>query len=542
MRSSVFRFYSFLILCVTALNVTAFDPSATIEVPMRDGCKLSTDIYLPSDGGKNVPLLLVRSPAGRTGPHLEALVPMAQWGYVVAIQDTRSAMDPEGKTMPYIHDAWGEHQDGFDSVEWLSKSEWCDGKVGTVGTSALGITQLLMAPSAPPALKAQYVRLAAPCLYNHAIYSGGRLSKERVEGWLSYYAGHPSVLEFVKGQSEYNDFWAQFNAMEAAHRITAPAVHLGGWYDIFLQGTIDAFISRQENGGSGARESQKLVIGPWTHFWPMEQRFGDFMVPEVAMQLPDHLTEKAWFDHHLKGIDTGVMERSTVAYYVMGALDNTSASGNEWRYADQWPIPSTNTPFYLMPNGALVGTNEDASATLSFTHDPENPVPTVGGRNLFMESGPKDQTVLEQRDDVLVFTSAVLDQDLEVTGRLSATLYLDTDVDDTDVAVRLCDVYPDGRSILVADGLQKVQIKQNALANGSTAVNVDLASTSQVFAKGHRIRVSVAGSNYPCFEKSDNGGKMDSNGKSAIAHSMLRFSKEYPSQILLPIPSAKQGV
>ena len=541
MRNTILRFYTLLALCFTALQLNALDPSATISVPMRDGSNLATDIYLPPDGSKDVPLLLVRSPAGRTGHHLASVLPMTEWGYVVAIQDTRSAMDPEGKTMPYLHDGWGEYQDGYDAVQWLSDSDWCNGKIGTVGTSALGITQLLMAPSAPPALHAQYVRLAAPCLYNHAIFSGGQLSKERVEGWLGYYADHPSVLEFVKAQPDYNDFWAQFNTMEAAEKITSPAVHVGGWYDIFLQGTIDAFVSRQQKGGDGARTSQKLVIGPWTHFWPMEQRLGDFMVPEIAKELPEHISEKAWFDHHLKGVDTGLMKEAPIVYFVMGPLDGSSSSGNEWRTADQWPVPSTATPLYMMPNGTLISTNDDTSDSLSFIHDPENPVPTVGGRNLFMESGPKDQTSIEQREDVLVFTSPVLESDIEVTGHLLTTLYLDTDVDDTDVAVRLCDVYPDGRSILVADGLKRIQLKSDRSSKGPHPITVDLASTSQVFAKGHKIRITVAGSNYPCFEKSDNGGKMDADGKPIMAHTTLRFSKDHPSQIVLPVVPGTKG-
>ena len=239
---------------------------------MSDGTNLAADVYLPPSKEKNQPCLLVRSPSGRRGQHVDLLAPMAKWGYVVVIQETRSAADPEGKTMPYLTDGWGVYHDGYDTVEWLAKSEWTNGKIATVGASALGITQLLMAPSAPPSLKCQYICKAAPCLYSYAIYSGGQLAKERVEGWLHYYAPDPSVLEFVKSRPDYDDFWSQFNTVGAAERVKTPSIHVGGWYDIFLQGTIDAFVARQERGGEGAHDQQKLVIGPWTHFWPQERR------------------------------------------------------------------------------------------------------------------------------------------------------------------------------------------------------------------------------------------------------------------------------
>lgn len=501
-------------------------PDVSVMIPMRDGMELPTDLYLPNSEARHLPCILVRSPSGRRGRTPAQVAPMAQWGYVVAIQDTRSVLDAEGKTMPYLSDGWGEQQDGYDTVEWLGKSEWTNGRIGSVGASAQGITQLLMAPTAPPSLKCQYVRTAAASMYQHATYMGGRLLKSQVEGWLSHYAKDPSVLDCVLQQPSYNDFWQQLDTLTVADKVKTPAVHYGGWYDIFLQGSIEAFLARQNQGGDGAKNTQKLVIGPWTHFWPRDQSLGDFDVPEAGQTLPTDISEKRWLDYHLKGVDNGVAEVAPVIYYVMGPFDGSASSGNVWKTAETWPVPNTPTSLFLTADGQLhVERKPMQKGEVSFRYDPENPVPTVGGRNLFLDSGPKDQRSIEERDDVLLFTTDALNEDLEVTGKVTAKIFLSSNSDETDVAVRLCDVYPDGRSILVTDGLTRVSAME---LDKQREVEVDLWSTSIVFAKGHRIRLTVTSSNYPCYEKNL------SKGASSVATSVL-VGKLTPSQVILPI-------
>lgn len=202
-------------------------PDLTLMAPMRDGVLLPTDIYLPHPEAKELPCIFLRGPAGRNAHSAKVFVSLAKLGYVIAIQDTRAATDVEGKTVPFLTDGWRKnHQDGFDSVEWLANHPLTNGRIGTLGYSNMGITQLLMAPTNPPGLKCQYIGVAASSLYHHAIFPNGKLLKNQVEGWLGYYAKDPTVLEFVTGQPHYNDFWQDFNTIKEAHKVTVPAIHL----------------------------------------------------------------------------------------------------------------------------------------------------------------------------------------------------------------------------------------------------------------------------------------------------------------------------
>lgn len=541
-----FRYITCFIILWVHLLVYSDDPTPdlTVMIPMRDGVELPTDIYLPTPDARGLPCILLRSPAGRNS-HWKGFGAMAKLGYVVAIQDTRSFIDLSGKTLPYISDGWGKLQDGYDTVEWLAKSEYTNGKVGTCGSSAVGITQLLMAPSAPPSLKCQYVSVAAASLYHHGIFPGGQLLKNQTEGWLSHYACDAGVLSFVSNQPFYNDFWKQLNTIPVADRVRVPAIHYGGWYDTFLQGTIDAFVSRQENGGEGAKGSQKLIIGPWSHWWPLSMALGDFEVPLSGRNPPVDVSPKRWFDYYLKGIDNGVDKIPAVIYYVMGPFDGETSSGNVWKTADKWPIPAELKPLYLASQGKLSSEAVDEEAKLSYRYDPHNPCPTMGGNNLFLESGPKDQRSIESRQDVVMFTTEPLAEEIEVTGHLAVKLFVSSDQKDTDVMVRLTDVYPDGRSILIADGAYRMGVmlyesmKTQAESDRSDKpieIQVDLGATSMVFAKGHQIRISISSSNYPRYEKNTNVGLVGSGlGKTHIANNTIYMGKTTPSQIILPV-------
>lgn len=525
-------------------------PDATVMVPMRDGTLLPTDIYLPSPEARNLPCIFLRSPAGRKAPHWMEFTRMAKAGYAIAIQDTRSALDAHGKTFPFLTDGWGKAADGFDSVEWLAKSPYTNGKIGTWGSSALGITQLLMAPSAPPFLRCQYIMVAAASLYHHAIFPGGQLSKHQTEEWLGHYAHDTGVLTYVCQRPFYNEFWQQFDTVKVANRVRVPGIFVGGWYDTFLQGTLAAFASRQYNGGEGAQGNQKLIVGPWTHMWPMSTHFGDFAVPVAGHAPPFDISPKRWFDYYLKGDDNGIDKLPTVIYYVMGPFDGSASSGNVWRTSDVWPVPSEKTSFYLTPDFGLQQ-EETFEGLLSYNYDPEQPIPTKGGGNLFLESGPKDQQEIEDRDDILVFTSGFLQEDLEVTGELQAKLFFLTNSPDTDIVLRLTDVYPDGRSILIADGIyrlgvmchQNVHIKKEDAYNpvklepdNPIEITVDLSSTSIVFAKGHAIRLSVSSSNYPRFEKNANVGVLGSHkGQFDSAKNTIYLGKKHNSRLILPV-------
>jgi len=520
-----------------------FVPDFTLQIPMRDGTELPTDIYLPDMHAEGLPCILMRSPAGRKAFPWRMYARLAKAGYLVAIQDTRSALDPEGKSIPYWSDGWGREQDGYDTVEWLAKSPFTNGNVGTIGFSALGITQQMMAPSAPPSLKCQYIGVAAGSIYHHAAFRGGQLLKNQVEGWLGAYAKDPSILTYMCNQPHYNDFWSRFDSVAVADRVTVPAIHYGGWYDIFLQGTLDSFVARQEKGGEGARGKQKLLIGPWTHFWPEELLLGDFEVPETAREMPEAFSPVRWFDFYLKGVPNNVEELPPVTYYVMGPFDGSASGGNLWKTAESWPVPAERSPFYLAAGGRLAGGKRpEKEATFSYEYDPENPVPTIGGRNLFLESGPKDQSGIEKREDVLVFTSSPMEKELEITGHIMAELFFGSDSKDTDVAVRFCDLYPDGRSILIADSIFRTGLlhcAKNSIEhdpNKPVRVELDLWSTSLVIAKGHRLQVMVSSSNYPRFERNSNRGILSRHSEKPLkTQNRLYTGGRYPSCIILPI-------
>jgi len=517
-------------------------PHVTVHIPMKDGVELTTDLYFPPGSiiNNEYPCILLRVPAGRRAQPWVQFAALANYGYVVAFQDTRSALDAEGKAVPYLDDGWDGHKDGYDTVQWLAKSSFTNGRVGTLGCSAAGITQLMLAPTAPDSLKCQYIGQAASSLYHHAIFPGGQLQKNQVEQWLGLYAPDFSVLAFILGQPVYNKFWEKFDAVANAHTVDVPALHYGGWYDTFLQGTIDGYVSRQENGREGAQGKQKLLIGPWGHFWPMDQRLGDYVVPEHARAAPIDLSEKRWFDYYLKDISNGVAETPNVTYYVMGPFDGSTSSGNVWRHADHWPVPSVETSLFLSEDHQLRERSQISESIITYSSDPKNPVPTIGGRNLFLDIGPKDQRPIETREDVVVFTSEPLKEDLEVTGRIMAKVYFSCDTPDADIAVRLTDVYPDGRSVLISDGLSRIAVpaalQDKTSKDSPREVTVDLCSTSIVFAKGHSIRISIAGSNYPRYEKNMHVGLLGTNsGKSFVSKNKIYTGKRTPSRIILPI-------
>lgn len=507
-------------------------PTLTIEIPMRDGTCLPTDLYMPDKTSKHLPCILIRTPSGRR-QYYQSYAPLVKHGYLVAIQDTRSCIDKEGRTIPCLHDGWGEYKDGYDTVEWLAKSHYTDGNIGTLGFSAMGISQLMLAPSQPPSLKSQYIGFAAGSIFHHGMFLGGQIKKSQVEGWVGIYAKHPLIMQKLSQEGHYNEFWDKFNSLLVAHLVKVPAVHYGGWYDTFIQGTIDSFLARQKEGGEGAKGKQKLIIGPWTHGFPREMAFGDFKYPKAGLVPPIDMTARRWFDFYLKGVPNGVEEAPAVMYYVMGPFDGTPSKGNRWKFSNDWPPPSKELAFYLSDKGHLSETPPLGSRSKSFNYDPRNPTPTIGGHNLFMESGPKDQRPIEERNDVLIFTSDPLKEDLEVTGRIIAKLFVNTNREETDFALRLTDVYPDGKSILITDTIHRYKKDEQSKNQKMGEIELDFWSTSHVFAEGHKIRISITGSNYPRFEKNNN--RSFKFLPPLVAKNSVLFGKTTPSRILLPV-------
>jgi putative CocE/NonD family hydrolase len=474
---------------------------------------------------------------------------MTAHGYAVVVQDMRGLHDSEGEAMPFVDCGWGECRDGFDTVAWIVKQPWSDGKVGTFGGSAMGITQNMLAGAAPPNLEAQWIQVAANSLYHHAAYVGGAFRKSQVEQWTEGTGFPARALETMKKHSAYDEFWKLLDASTRTGQINVPAVHFGGWFDTFSQGTIDSFRTRQERGAPGAKGKQVLVMGPWTHGGRGRGSVGELRLPSNARRAPG-IEMGEWFEHHLKGKENAAAKYPAVTYYVMGAFGEEDVRGNEWRTAEAWPPPFAPTALYLRGEGRLAYAKPDARSTFtSYDHKPVDPVPTVGGRNLVLPAGPFDQRKIEERDDVLVFTSEELQHPVESTGPVRVVLYASSSAVDTDFVARLCDVYPDGRSMLIADGIIRCRyrgsLEKAELLKPDEVVRleIDLWDTSIVFNTGHRIRVSISSSNYPRFDVNPGSGKDSWEDRRPVsAKNTVYFDRERPSHLLLafPKPAAKK--
>ena len=416
-------------------------------------------------------------------------------------------------------------------MQWLSSADFCEGSVSTIGVSATGITEFLLAPASPPNLACQFIEMAPPSMYQYAIYPGGQCRKEQVEGWLRVHKRDPSVTEWLKGKSRYDAFWSRFNAIDYADQIRVPQLHVGGWFDIFLQGTIDAFFAAQQHSQPESRQKHKLIIGPWGHRWRYSGKLGDFVLNGAQLAPPVNITHSTWLDYHVKGVKNEVTNAPVVQYYVMGPFDGSPSSGNCWRTADSWPpLGAEYKRFFISSEGTLKS-NESDDKPVTINFDAKNPVPTIGGRNLFMPDGPRDLKALSERKDTSLFSTETLGQDVEVTGRLWANLYLADVEHERDVCLRLVDIWPTGEHYLIAEGISHVMPRKSyeSHAKDPRLVIVDLWSTSMVFAKGHRIGLLLSASNYPAYDSSFSSD--ETKGTAFTLHS----SKKYPSSIALPI-------
>jgi len=512
----------------------------TFMVDMSDGVRLATDVILPPLGDGPWPVILSRTPYGRKmgggAPQVAALM-----GYVAVSQDMRGRFDSEGENLPFIGCGWVDHQDGADTVAWVRRQPWCNGKVGTVGGSAGGITQNLMAAAAPEGLVCQYIVVAAANVYTDAAYQGGALRKEQVENWSRQHKFDPKAMEIWREHPAFDQYWHRLDSTRRHDRMNCPALHAGGWFDTFCQGTLDSFVGRQTQGAEGARGAQMLVMGPWTHGGITRGKQGDLTFP--GAKPPQQYDLLLWFAHYLKGEDNAVAKAKPVAYYTMGDCDAPDAPGNRWQFADAWPVPATETPFYFYKDGTLATANPPADAPFrEYTFDPANPCPTVGGRNLTIPAGPRDQRPVEGRGDVLTFTTEPLEAPVEVTGRLLAKVFVSSSARDTDLSVRLSDVYPDGRSMLMSDGILRLRYRESLekpvpLEPGKVyEVTVDLWSTSLVFNTGHRIRVAVTSSNHPRFDVNPGTGQpWTEGGEHTTQTNRIYCDAARPSCILLPV-------
>ena len=555
-----------LVLVGVALTCGGQEWQGYVMTP--DGVQLATDVYLPFGSGP-WPVILTRTPYDKSDPgHYDAWCrTLTQHGYACVAQDCRGRFASSGSDTVFRD----EGRDGRVTVEWIADQPWCNGAIAVAGGSAMGLAGYAMTPQAPPELKCMFAGVASPDFYHHVVNHGGAVRWELVYNWLAG-QGSLDILQDFLDHRLLGTWWDDYDWLSQVDTVEAKTLHFGGWWDIYIQGPLDGFRSYQHDGGAGAAGGQHVIMGPWQHFslatsWVAQTYPGERMTGQLAY--PDNAFPGGWpfagdgwqllldwLGYCLQDEPTEAASWPPVRVYLMGAVGESDAPGNRWLDLDDWPPPADNTPYYLTAAGELRKTPPDPGE-LTLLVDPEDPVPTLGGPNHFgdlevdgrpMGIGPFDQREIEARGDVLSFTSEVLPQAVTVVGRVSAQIWLRPDTPDLDVSVRLTDVYPDGRSMLVLDGIQRARMRcgddrECFLEPGVPAeIEVDLWSTAIVFNAGHRIRVDVAGSNWPRFDVNPNDGGDLQTGVPTVARPDLLFGTGHLSALVLPIVKAPRRV
>jgi putative CocE/NonD family hydrolase len=554
-----------------------------VPAPMRDGVTLRANVYRPPEG--RWPVLLTRLPYGKdVGQAGLDPVQAVRRGYVVIVQDTRGRFSSEGDWRAFETEA----EDGVDTIAWAADLPYSDGQVGMYGISYFGFTQWIAAVHQPPALKAMFPRLTWNSAVNGFGFRGGALELGIQASWglqmgfdqlVRQHRANPPVLgaaiaglahevdelggegyaslplaEFapLRRQPVLPRFFSQVEqpldadflepvTITGKHeRVLVPTFNVGGWYDIFLGDTLDHFSAMRKLG-----RPTRLLIGPWSHSEYRssvgELNFGfASQMAFINLQYDIDRLQLRWFDHWLKGIDTGMLAEPPIKLFVMGA--------NVWRDEQEWPLArAVPTRFYLHASGGLTTQAPDSEEPDRFAYDPANPVPTHGGALLMtpeFPGGPREQRLVEARPDVLVYTTDVLDHDVEVTGPISVELWACSSAPDTDFVARLVDVYPDGRAYNLTDGILRARYRFGAESEQMLTPNqperllIDLWATSNVFKAGHRIRLQVTSSNFPRWDRNPNTGHAfgtDGVEDLVVAQQTILHDADHPSHVVLPL-------
>ena len=561
-----------------------------VPVPMRDGVCLSADVYR-QDGAGPQPVLLARTPYGKDawfgGPDSTDfdVFRALQAGYVVVVQDCRGRGRSDGD---FRGQNVQERPDGVDTIAWASAQPWSSGAVGTFGGSYTGMTQWMAAREAPPALKAMAPVATYSDHYEGMQYQGGvklmlgltwsylvtlmdiprraergerspsELADVDIDAALRRLplADHPVLGELAPWYAEWlehdrpGQYWAEGSPRAGYEAITAPALNVGGWYDIFLWGTLQNFVGMRRRGRSAAARRSRLVVGPWSHTndtqdFP-DRGFGAAASATTGLDLPG--LQLRWFDRWLNsgGQDD---DEPSVQIFVMGI--------DEWRHESDWPLPDTDYRDYYLHSGGSANTRRgdgrlteekpDAEPPDAFLYNPLRPVPTVGGPVFAFgvnDAGPRDQRGVEDRDDVLVYSTPALERPVEVTGPVLLTLLVDSSAKDTDFTGKLVDVHPDGQAINLTEGIMRARYRNSMtqpelMENGQIyELTVDMWATSNVFLPGHRIRLEVSSSNFPRFARNTNhGGDVAYEGVDACVPAINRVFHDaaHPSRLVLPV-------
>jgi len=559
-----------------------------VPARMRDGTVLLADIHRPLGDGL-FPVLLNRTPYDRTAGGTSTYRHPEWWaqrGYIVVQQDVRGRYGSDGEWYPFVN----EMNDGYDSVEWAAALTGSNGRVGMYGFSYVGATQMLAAVAAPPHLAATVPGLTGSDYYQAWTYENGAFSQAFIQSWAiglgidtarrlgledtaedleqahftfpQIYSRLPLTRPGIPGLGDvapyyfdwlehdtWDEYWKAISIRPRYELIQIPTLQIGGWYDVFLEGSLQNYEGlRKRASTKHARDGQRLIVGPWHHMpwgsYPAGHDFGEEggnIVNEAMLR---------WYDYHLKGEWNGLDAELPVKLFVMGV--------NRWRDEEDWPLKrARETRFYLHSGGGansrsgdgrLDQMTPDDEAYDLYMHRCGSPVPSAGGHSCCVEEvapqGPQDQRKVEDRYDVLCYTSEVLTEDVEVTGWVSLKLFGAIDARDTDWCAKLVDVHPDGLALNITDGVLRARYR-DSLERTSLIVpdevyeyTVPMRATSNVFRAGHRIRLEVASSNHPMYDRNPGNGARSSEvtekdfraNTHRVFHDRLR-----PSHLVLPV-------
>jgi putative CocE/NonD family hydrolase len=575
----------FLLLVATSWAADPYEVviERNVEAKMRDGVILRADIYRPKADGK-FPVLLERTPYNKQGPDL-GLRAAAQ-GYVVVIQDVRGRYSSEGEWYPFLN----ESNDGYDTVEWAASLPYSNGKVGMFGGSYVGATQMLAAIAHPPHLAGICPEVTASNYHENWTYQGGAFEQWFNESWTSGLAQDtlnrkvqhstnamngiwkvplsnyplfvPALSEFNSTASlapyfldwlahpNYDEYWKRWSIEEHFSDINVPSLTIAAWYDIFLGGSLRNYIGMKTHAGTeAARQGQRLLVMIGGHAGS-GRKIGDVdFGPAANLEVDDLIL--SWYDYLFKSVKNDFDSEQPVKIFVMGA--------NEWRSENEWPIArAVSTKYFLHSSGKANSLRGDGTLSSSaprsetpdqYVYDPANPVPTIGGPlccdSQHLPPGPRDQRATEARNDVLVYSTPALASDLEVSGPISLELYAKSSAVDTDFTAKLVDVWPNGFAQNLTEGIIRAryrdsQEKAELMNSGQIyKLKVDLWATSNLFRKGHILRLEVSSSNFPRFDRNPNTGLNLLEQPFSPANNTIYHDDQHPSVLLLSVVPAR---
>ena len=566
-----------------------FDVKVEYGAPakMRDGVMLRADIYRPSVDGK-YPVLLKRTPYNKSGSgsEIEFARKAASRGYVVIMQDVRGRYTSDGDWYPFVHEA----NDGYDTVEWAAALPYSDGRVGMWSGSYVGATQMLAAIAHPPHLAGICPVVTASNYHENWTYQGGAFEQWFNESWTSGLAQDtfnrsiqkasnarlgqdvlpltnyplfnlptagsanastsvlaPYFLDWLAHPS-YDDYWKAVSIEEHFSDIRVPALHIAAWYDIFLGGSLRNYEGLKVKAATDdARKGQQLLVTIGGHAGGGRQ-IGELDYGPEAEKFNETEITLRWYDFLFKGIQNDFAGNNRVKIFVMGL--------NQWREEADWPLArAKNTKYFLHSqaaansskgNGSLSTAAPASEPSDKFTYDPLKPVPTIGGPLCcdggHLAPGPRDQRSVEDRNDVLIYSTPPLEHDLEVTGPVKLELFASSSAVDTDFTAKVVDVFPDGSAINISEGILRGRYRDSPeipalLIPGKVyPLNIDLWATSNVFRVGHRIRLEVSSSNFPRFDRNLNTGESAAtSSKTTTATNTILHDAQHPSALVLSV-------